>query len=63
MESAREARRRKILERGSDRIALITASQTRSDTTPPAQQSEPKKQSGATARDANFNSNLTAGEC
>jgi hypothetical protein len=63
MESAREARRRKILERGSDRIALITASQTRSDNTPPTQQSDQSNQSQARTRDENSNSNLTVGEC
>ncbi|KAF3332038.1 hypothetical protein FCM35_KLT03444 [Carex littledalei] len=57
-EKAREARRRKILERGSDRIAMITASQTPSDT-PPTQQSVPKKQNEMEARDKNITSNLT----
>ncbi|KAJ3707629.1 hypothetical protein LUZ61_011334 [Rhynchospora tenuis] len=57
MESAREARRRKILERGTDRMAMITAAQTRSDT-PPTQQSDQEKQHEVGARDQNSHSNL-----
>ncbi|KAJ1703174.1 hypothetical protein LUZ63_002953 [Rhynchospora breviuscula] len=58
MESAREARRRKILERGSDRMAMITAAQTRSDT-PPTQQSDQARHNEVGARDHNSHSNLS----
>lgn len=62
MESAREARRRKILERGSDRIALITAAQTRSEN-PPTQQSDQTKPDEVGARDENSGSHLIVGGC